>query len=340
MKNIKKTIGIVVLVVSLAIGGVIFVQELIAKSSDSITFRLAHNMAKDSEVSDSVALISDFVEEDASMNMAIDIYPSGVLGSEKEIIEMVQAGVLDMAKISANTLGQFNDYYSTFALPYLFKSQEHYYNAMENSEKVQELYFTGEDKGYIAIGYYATGARNIYMKEDIVATDPSKLKGKKFRTMPNSVAMEMMELMGGSPVPMAASETYTAIQQGVIDGAENTELALNVDKHAEIAKAYTYTEHLYSPDIYIISTEAWNKLTEEQQQYLIDCFTKLNDNYKNIYNAMMDSAIEEAKEMGMNIYKDIDKTPFIEAVQPMHERFTEKGGFYQELYDDIQQYAP
>lgn len=70
----------------------------------------------------------------------------------------------------------------------------------------------------------------------------------------------MIEAMGGSPVPMSASETYTSLQQGIVDGAENTELALTVDKHEEIVKSYTYTEHQYTPDIYIISTKVWNKL--------------------------------------------------------------------------------
>ena len=151
---------------------------------------------------------------------------------------MVQAGVLDMAKVSANTLGQFDERYSIFSLPYLFRNQEHYYNAMANSEGIQELFESTRDKGYIAIGYYANGARNYYLKEDKAVTDPSVLKGKKIRAMVSSTSMEMIELMGGSPVPMASSETYTSLQQGIVDGAENTELALTVDKHEEIVKSY------------------------------------------------------------------------------------------------------
>lgn len=336
--KVKKLLGIGVTIAGLAAAVGIFVSVASANYGDTTKLKMAHNQAKDSEIAESIALLSDFVAKDASKNMEVEIYPSGVLGSEKETIEMVKAGVLDMAKISANTLGQFEDAYSIFSLPYLFNGQEHYYDAMEQSDVVKRLFTKTEEQGFIAVGYYANGARNVYLKEDIAVTDPSVLKGKKLRSMPSTTSMRMLELMGASPVPMAASETYTALQQGVIDGAENTELALTVDKHAEIVKSYTYTEHQYSPDIYIISTKAWNKLTAEQQDYLKECLSGINENFKQMYNRMMDEAIEEAEGMGMTVYRDVDKTPFIEAVQPMHEEFSAKGEFYQELYSDIQQY--
>jgi len=244
-----------------------------------------------------------------------------------------------MAKVSANTLGQFDERYSIFSLPYLFRDREHYYNAMANSEGIQELFESTRDKGYIAIGYYANGARNYYLKEDKAVTDPSVLKGKKIRAMVSSTSMEMIELMGGSPVPMASSETYTSLQQGIVDGAENTELALTVDKHEEIVKSYTYTEHQYSPDIYIISTKVWDSLSKEQQEYLKECLVKLNENFVSKYQQMMDDAIEEAQEHGVTVYRDIDKSKFIEAVQPMHEAFESKGDAYKSLYEDIQKYA-
>ncbi len=151
--------------------------------------------------------------------------------------------------------------------------------------------------------------------------------------------MEMIRLMGGSPVPMSSSETYTALQQGVVDGAENTELALTVNGHEDLVSSYTYTEHQYSPDIYIISTDTWNTLTEKQQQYLKDCLAKTNDNFKAMYNGMMEDAIEEATEHGVTVYKDIDKSAFIEAVQPMHEAFAAKGAAYQALLSDIESCA-
>ena len=315
MKGMKKTIGIVLVIALIAVGIYTFVAVKSETSSEKVQLRMAHGQAADSEIGETIEYLSDLAAEDSSKNLEVDIYPSGVLGAEPSTVEMVQAGVLDMAKVSANTLGQFDERYSIFSLPYLFRNQEHYYNAMANSEGIQEL------------------------KEDKAVTDPSVLKGKKIRAMVSSTSMEMIELMGGSPVPMASSETYTSLQQGIVDGAENTELALTVDKHEEIVKSYTYTEHQYSPDIYIISTKVWDSLSKEQQEYLKECLVKLNENFVSKYQQMMDDAIEEAQEHGVTVYRDIDKSKFIEAVQPMHEAFESKGDAYKSLYEDIQKYA-
>lgn len=335
----SKILLTVIVVMLLGIGISTFFKVNGSIGSDKMQLRLAHGQAGDSEIGDTIAYLSELAEEDESMNLEVSIYPSGVLGSETAMVELVQAGVLDMAKVSANTLGQFDDRYSIFSLPYLFKDQAHYYSAMANSEVIRELFKATEDVGYIAIGYYCNGARNFYLKEDTAVTSPEVLKGKKIRSMVSSTSMDMIEAMGGSPVPMSSSETYTSLQQGIVDGAENTELALTVDKHEEIVKSYTYTEHQYTPDIYIISTQTWNKLSEEQQDYLVECFRKLNDNFVEKYQQMMDDAIAEAESYGVHIYRDIDKTAFIEAVQPIHQDFIAKGEAYQKLYDDIQSYA-
>lgn len=339
MKSWKKTVGIVLTAAGILAVGITFFSVSGAGGGDVLEIRMAHNQSEGSEIADSIDKISVFVSEEPEANLDVKIYASGVLGTEKEAIEMVKAGVLDMAKVSSNTLGQFKDEYSIFAVPYLFQSQQHYYDALEQSEQVKALFLSTEEEGYIAIGYYANGARNFYLKEDVPCTDPSVLKGRKIRSMPSTTSMDMIELMGGSPVPMAAGETYTSLQQGIVDGAENTELALTVDGHQDLVKSYTYTEHQYSPDIYIISTKTWNKMTEGQRELLISSIQKANDNFKSLYGSMMDAAMEEAQSHGVSVYRNIDKTAFIEAVQPIHEKYCEKGASYQSLYDDIQKYA-
>ena len=336
--SIAKKIGVTVCTVALAVAAVTFVQVFTANNAEDVEIRLAHNQQEGSEIADSIALFSDFVAE-TNTDMGVKIYPSGVLGTENEAVEMVQAGILDMAKVSSNTLEQFDDRYAIFAIPYLFVGQEHYYTAMEQSEAVQELFQSTADEGFIAIGYYANGSRNFYLKEDVAVTDPSVLHGKKIRAMVSSTSMAMIEAMGGSPVPMASSETYSALQQGMVDGAENTELALTVNGHEDLVKSYTYTEHQYSPDIYIISTKTWDALTAEQQQALVESLQKTNDNFKSLYTEMMAEAIAEAEEHGVHVYYDIDKTAFIEAVQPIHEEYCARGDGYRALYEDIQSYA-
>ena len=140
MKKTSKILLTVIVVVLLGIGVSTFFKVNGSIGNDKIQLRLAHGQAGDSEIGGTIAYLSDLVAEDESMNMEVSIYPSGVLGSETAMVELVQAGVLDMAKISANTLGQFDDRYTIFSLPYLFKGQEHYYNAMANSQVIRELF--------------------------------------------------------------------------------------------------------------------------------------------------------------------------------------------------------
>ena len=198
MKAYKKIIGTAFVAVCLIIVIVTFIKVKGINSSDKLVLQLAHNQSAGSEIADSIAKVSDFAAKESGDEVNIKIFASGVLGTEKEEIEMVKAGIIDMAKVSSNTLGQFDDRYAIFAIPYLFKNQEHYYNAMEKSEAVKELFADTADDGYIAVGYYANGARNFYLKDDVPVTDTSVLSGKKIRSMPSSTSMDMIEKMGGT----------------------------------------------------------------------------------------------------------------------------------------------
>lgn len=337
MKTLKKVF--VILLCCIFVGSVFTIafSKVNAAQDSAITLRLSHGQASSSMVAKSVSKLTEKLQSNEDMKLNLEIYSSGVLGSEKDMIELVKAGVLDMAKVSATAMGQFDNYYSIFALPYAFTGTEHYYRAMENSEAVKEIFNNNKDRGFMAIGWYASGARNIYTKAEGPAKGPADLKGKKFRVQESSTSMKMIESMGGSPVPMTASETYTALQQNVIDGAENTELALSVDKHGELASSYTYTEHQYSPDVYIISTDTWNKLSKDQQDFLVESLKDLNEDYKVLYQEMILDARKQAEGMGVKFYT-IDKKPFIDAVQPMHAAFKAKGEDYAKFYDDIQKY--
>lgn len=140
MKAYRKIIGVAAVAICLIIVVVTFIKVKGINSSDKLVLQLAHNQSAGSEIADSIAKVSDYVAQESGDEVNIKIFASGVLGTEKEEIEMVKAGIIDMAKVSSNTLGQFDDRYAIFAIPYLFKNQEHYYNAMEKSEAVKELF--------------------------------------------------------------------------------------------------------------------------------------------------------------------------------------------------------
>ncbi|MGN0994822.1 MAG: TRAP transporter substrate-binding protein DctP, partial [Butyricicoccus sp.] len=165
-------------------------------------------------------------EMEAKTDYTFDVYPNGQLGDDSAMVQLVKAGVLDIAKVSAGALEQFNPAYSIFSIPYVFQSTEHYFNTMNNSEAVQEIFQSTRKDGFIAIGWFDSGARSIYTTKDGPAASPADLKGLKIRTMNSPTSVTMINNMGAAATPMSSGEVYTSLHQGIIDGAENNETVL------------------------------------------------------------------------------------------------------------------
>lgn len=201
----------------------------------------------------------------AESDLTFSVYPNGQLGDNAAMIQLVKAGVLDIAKVSASSMEQFNSAYAIFSMPYVFESTEQYFAVMNQSEAVQEIFKSTYDQGFFAIGWFDSGSRSIYTTKDGPCEGPADLKGLKIRTQDSPTSIAMIRAMGGSATPMSSGETYTGLQQGIIDGAENNETVLVQDGHGEVCKSYTYTQHQMVPDIVIISTETWESLDEAEQ---------------------------------------------------------------------------
>lgn len=205
----------------------------------------------------------------AESDLTFSVYPNGQLGDNAAMIQLVKAGVLDIAKVSASSMEQFNSAYAIFSMPYVFESTEQYFAVMNQSEAVQEIFKSTYDQGFFAIGWFDSGSRSIYTTKDGPCEGPADLKGLKIRTQDSPTSIAMIRAMGGSATPMSSGETYTGLQQGIIDGAENNETVLVQDGHGEVCKSYTYTQHQMVPDIVIISTETWESLDEAEQSAIV-----------------------------------------------------------------------
>ncbi|TWT01754.1 TRAP transporter substrate-binding protein [Planomicrobium sp. CPCC 101079] len=300
----------------------------------SVSMRLAHNQSEEHPIHTSLTEFSKIAGEGA---VEVEIFPNGQLGAERDVIELVQSGTLDMAKVSASALEAFNENYSIFSLPYVFQSKEHYHNVMDNSESVQEIFQSTKDDGFVAIGWYDGGQRSIYTADKKVES-PADLNGMKIRVQESPTSIAMIEAMGGSPTPMAFGEVYTSLQQGVIDGAESNETALTSNKHGEVSKAYSYTEHQYVPDVLIVSADKWDGLSEEQQQAITDAAEQSSESHKEVWANAIEEAITAAEEMGVTFYT-IDKAPFIDASAPLHEEYQAKNEANKKYFEDFQSYA-
>ncbi len=304
-------------------------------SQDPKRLLVAHGHGDWHPVHIGLSYLCDEMED--KTDYTFDVYPNGQLGDDSAMVQLVKAGVLDIAKVSAGALEQFNPAYSIFSLPYVFQSTEHYFNVMNNSEAVQEIFQSTRKDGFIAIGWFDSGARSIYTTKDGPAASPADLKGLKIRTMNSPTSVTMINNMGAAATPMSSGEVYTSLQQGIIDGAENNETVLVDDGHGEVAKSYTYTQHQYLPDIVIVSIETWDNMTEDEQQALTDSMKGAWQAHEDEWLKIVDRNKTGAAEMGVQFY-EIDKTAFIEACKPQQEEFCAKSEDNARYFADFQSY--
>ncbi|UXN34117.1 TRAP transporter substrate-binding protein [Avibacterium paragallinarum] len=306
----KKSLLSTVLMTMLSMG--------IALSSQAkTTLKISHNNDKTHPVHLSMQHMADEVKQLTNGEVVIRIYPNSQLGSQRESMELLQAGSLDMAKSNASEMEDFEISYGAFNLPYLFQDREHYYRVLADQEVGQKILQNSKDKGFIGLTYYDGGARSFYANKPIKS--PEDLKGMKIRVQPSPTAVEMIKLMGASPTPLAYGELYTALQQKVVDGAENNETALTLARHGEVAKYFSEDEHTMIPDVLLISLKSWNKLTPEQQKILKQAADNSMLYHKEIWTKMI--AEERAKaQKQLNVqFVPVDKAPFVQAVKTMHD---------------------
>ncbi|MFU2136182.1 TRAP transporter substrate-binding protein [Gallibacterium anatis] len=306
----KKTILSTALTALLSMGVAFSVQ---AKT----VLKLSHNNDKTHPVHISMQYMADEVKKLTNGEVVIRIYPNSQLGTQRESMELLQSGSLDMAKSNASEMEAFEATYGAFNLPYLFKDRDHYYRVLADNDVGQKILQNSQDKGFIGLTYYDGGARSFYANKPIKS--PEDLKGMKIRVQPSPTAVEMIKLMGASPTPLAYGELYTALQQKVVDGAENNETALTLARHGEVAKFFSEDEHTMIPDVLLISTKSWNKLTPEQQAALKKAANDSMMYHKDLWTKMIAEEVEKAKTQLNVQFIEVDKQPFIDAVKSMHD---------------------
>lgn len=278
--------------------------------------KLSHNQDRTHPVHKSMQYMADEVKELTHGDVKIRIYPNGQLGNQRESMELMQNGALQMVKSNASELESFEPAYGAFNIPYIFKDREHFYRAIQG-EVGEKILASSHDKGFIGLTYYDGGARSFYANKPIKT--PADLAGMKIRVQPSPTAVEMVKLMGGSPTPLAYGELYTALQQGVVDGAENNPTALTNNRHGEVAKVYSLDQHTMVPDVLLISSQAWDGLSEENQKALKKAATDSMLFHKDLWAKMTKKELEKAKSaMGVKVVS-VDKQAFVDAVKPMHD---------------------
>ncbi|NBC57859.1 MAG: DctP family TRAP transporter solute-binding subunit [Bacteroidetes bacterium] len=303
-----------------------------AEQNKTQVLRLGHGLDTNHPVHKAMEELGRSLKEKSSGQLIVKIYPSGQLGAERECLELLQIGSLDITKVSAAVLENFVSEYKVLSIPYLFKDRQHTYDFYD-SNIGKELLHKGSDYRLMGLCYYDAGSRSFYTKTTAINA-PSDLDGLKIRVQKSNMAVEMVKQFGGSPTPISWGELYTALQQGVVDGAENNLPSFYTSKHYEVCKYYSFDEHTAVPDILLIGTETWNRLNSKQQLWLQEAADESAIIQRKLWQQAEKDALKTIKEAGVEINYPVKKS-FAEKTRSIMTIF-EGDKVAQKLIRDIQ----
>tara|TARA_R110002050_G_scaffold286121_2_gene436292 strand:+ start:23244 stop:24266 length:1023 start_codon:yes stop_codon:yes gene_type:complete len=290
------------------------------------SIKLAHGLDVNHSVHKAMVKMGEDLASLSGGKLKLEIYPSQQLGTERENLELLQIGSLDMTKISVGTLENFAPKMKVLGLPYLFRDRAHSFKVLDGPIG-KKLLGEGEKFWLKGLGYYDAGSRSFYTKDRPINT-PDDLKGLKIRVMESVTAIEMVKELGGSPTPISWGELYTSLQQGVVDGAENNPPSFYLSRHYEVCKFYSLDEHTVLPDVLVIGTHLWDKLSEQEQKWLQKAVDNSVVYQRKLWAAAEEEALAEVQKAG------------VEVIHPNKELFSEKlGDIYEGYKNDKEFYS-
>lgn len=289
-----------------------------ADLSGKRSIKLAHGLDTSHPVHKGMEYLAARVAERSGGKLKLEIYPNGQLGTERQCLELLQIGSLGMTKVSAAVLENFAPAIKVLSLPYIFRDTEHAHSVLD-SPIGEELLQESEPFYLRGLCFYDAGNRSFYTKDRPVRT-PEDLKGLKIRVQESVTAMNMVRSFGGAPTPISWGELYTALQQGVVDGAENNPPSLYTSRHYEVCKYYSLNEHTFVPDILIISTIIWERLSDQERQWLQEAAAESVIYQRKVWKEAEQEALAEVRKAGVEIITP-DKAPFMEMVEPMLQSY-------------------
>lgn len=289
-----------------------------AGGGDVTVVKLAHGLDVTHPVHRAMEFMAERVAEKSAGGMRIDIYPSEQLGTERQALELLQIGSLGMTKVSAAVLENFAPSFEVLSLPYLFRDEGHQ-AAVFDGPVGQEMLLSLQGVLLRGLGFYDAGSRSFYTKDRPILS-PDDLVGLKIRTQESATAVQLVTTLGGSATPIPWGELYTALQQGIVDGAENNPPSFHLSRHYEVARYYSLNEHTGVPDVLLIGTAAWSGLTEEERRWLTESVEESVPVQRVLWREATEEALRAVEADGVEVVRP-DKAPFAERVAPLYETY-------------------
>ena len=276
----------------------------------------------------------DYIESELGDKYEVQLFPNELLGGQTKAIELTQTGAIDFTVAGTPNLEIFADVYEVFSMPYLFTSEEAYFAAMNDTDYMEKVYESTDETGLRVMTWFNVGSRNFYAKKAI--NTPDDLKGLKIRVQQSPASVNMANAFGAAASPMSFGEVYTAIQQGVIDGAENNELALTSNKHGEVAKYFSYNKHQMVPDVLVANLKFLDGLSASERKVFEDAAKLSTQVEEKEWNKQVKEAKEYAqKEMGVK-FIDVDVQAFKNKVVGVQKQMLKDNPSIRDSYKHFQ----
>ncbi len=287
--------------------------------------KLAHSLDITHPVHKAMAFMAQRCSTLSQGALQMEIYPSGQLGSEQQCVELLQIGSLAITKVSSAVMEGFTDEYKVLGLPYIFESKEHAFQVFDGP--IGKDILASSEKYWIkGLCFYDAGSRSFYTIDKAIHT-PEDLKGLKIRVMKSMVSVSLMKALGASPTPISWGELYTALQSGVVDGAENNPPSFYTSHHYEVCKYYSLSEHSTVPDVLVISLNVWDNLSEEEKKWLQQSVDESVIKERELWAASVEESLSEVQKAGVEIVYP-DKELFAAKVGPVYQLFRDQPKVY------------
>lgn len=284
-----------------------------------IVLKLAENQPETNPVTVAMHRFAELVDDYSNGEVKVEVYSGAQLGQEVETIEQTQAGIIEMSRVNTVPLATVTPLVGVFTLPYIFRGAEHKYTVLDG-DIGDEVRASMAEAGLVGFDFMEAGNRSFYIRGDDPLASLEDLKGKKIRVQNSPISIRMVELLGGVPTPMNYGEVYSALQTGVIDGAENDFVSYHTSSHYEVAPKYMMDGHLSPPAIVIMNKAKFDSLDASHQEAISRAAREAALYERELMFAANDEARKTVEAAGVTVY-EVDNTPFQQAILPIYDEF-------------------
>lgn len=306
MKNLTKALAAAV---AIALAGAVQARD----------FRSSDTHPKDYPTVLGVKYMGEKLKEISGGKLGVKVFPDSALGQEKDTIEQVKLGALDMVRVNVAPLNNIVPETLAVAMPFVFRSKEHMRKVVDGPIG-DEILKAMESQGFVGLAFYDSGARNFY-----TAAKPIKsmadMQGMKLRVQQSDLFVAMVEALGANATPMPYGEVFTALKTHLIDGAENNWPSYESSSHYEAAKNYSLTEHSMAPEVVVFSKVIWDKLTPDEQKQIREAAKASVAEMRKLWDEREAKAEAKVKEAGVQVFKIEDRQKMVDAMKPVYDKF-------------------